>query len=296
MNLVSLRTFLAIIESGSLVRASQRLNVTQSTVTVRLRGLEEAVGEQLLVRDKAGVSLTSAGRRFRRYAEGMIDLWRQARRDVSLPGEIDTQCSLACHIDLWPTLGRAFFGVLWREYPNVSISVWHGGVTDVDEWLGSGLSNAALTYQPIDREGLSPHRLPDETLVMMSDQPGTNMRSAPGYIYVDAGEEFGRRHAAAFTNMGRAKSTFGAAVWALDHLLAHGGTAYLPERLADGLVAAERLFPVSEAPRFTRAVYLITRDSEAENWPWLGDVIAWLFADGTGDLSRRPLASNQPPV
>ncbi|MEM7236781.1 MAG: LysR family transcriptional regulator, partial [Pseudomonadota bacterium] len=36
MNLASIQTFVAIVETGSLVRASQRLNVTQSTVTVRL--------------------------------------------------------------------------------------------------------------------------------------------------------------------------------------------------------------------------------------------------------------------
>ena len=33
MNIVSLQTFLAIVENGSLVRASHELNVTQSTVT-----------------------------------------------------------------------------------------------------------------------------------------------------------------------------------------------------------------------------------------------------------------------
>jgi DNA-binding transcriptional LysR family regulator len=36
MNLTSLQTFLAILETGSLVRAADKLNVTQSTVTARL--------------------------------------------------------------------------------------------------------------------------------------------------------------------------------------------------------------------------------------------------------------------
>jgi len=33
MNITALQTFLAIVDSGSLVRASQQLHVTQSTVT-----------------------------------------------------------------------------------------------------------------------------------------------------------------------------------------------------------------------------------------------------------------------
>jgi len=41
MNLNEVRTFLEVIETGSLVAASQRLNVTQSTVTARISALEE---------------------------------------------------------------------------------------------------------------------------------------------------------------------------------------------------------------------------------------------------------------
>ena len=36
MNIVNLQTFLSIVETGSLVRASEQLNVTQSTVTAPL--------------------------------------------------------------------------------------------------------------------------------------------------------------------------------------------------------------------------------------------------------------------
>ena len=36
MNLEELRTFLAVVEAGSLIAASRRLNVTQSTVTARI--------------------------------------------------------------------------------------------------------------------------------------------------------------------------------------------------------------------------------------------------------------------
>ena len=45
MNIISLQTFLAIVETGSLVRASKKMNVTQSTVTARLKTLEEELGQ-----------------------------------------------------------------------------------------------------------------------------------------------------------------------------------------------------------------------------------------------------------
>ncbi len=48
MNLVNLETFLKIVETGSLVRASEALNVTQSTVTARMKSLENELGQTLL--------------------------------------------------------------------------------------------------------------------------------------------------------------------------------------------------------------------------------------------------------
>ncbi|MBY8976956.1 LysR family transcriptional regulator [Rhodobacteraceae bacterium NNCM2] len=274
MNLTNLRTFLAIVETGSLVRASDLMNVTQSTVTTRLKTLEEEMGQSLLYRQKTGVQLTSAGIRFKRYAEAMTDLWRQARQEISLPEDVETVCRLGCHIDLWPSVGRRMFRAVHLNHPATAISVWQGNAGDLDAWINTGLSNAVLSYQPFNREGQSPHRLADEELVLVSDRAEAGMHPDPGYVYVDAGEEFGRRHAAAYAHAGRARTTFGSAVWALEHLLTLGGSAYLPRRLVGAELEAGRLHLVPGAPRFSRAVYLITRDSAAEGWPWLDEIIA----------------------
>ncbi len=62
------RTFLTVITSGSFNAASQRLHVTQSTVSTRIQRLESALGVELFIRDKAGTVLTPAGRQFQRHA------------------------------------------------------------------------------------------------------------------------------------------------------------------------------------------------------------------------------------
>ena len=74
MNFDEIQTFLAIIETGSLVAASRRLHVTQSTVTARMNTLEAELGQKLLHRIKSGAELTSAGFKFQRYAEVMTQL------------------------------------------------------------------------------------------------------------------------------------------------------------------------------------------------------------------------------
>lgn len=61
MNLDLLRSFVAIVEQGSLNRAAARLHVSQSTLTRQLQALEEAIGGRLFERSSSGVALTATG-------------------------------------------------------------------------------------------------------------------------------------------------------------------------------------------------------------------------------------------
>ncbi len=283
MNLTTLRTFLAIVESGSLVRASERLHVTQSTVTARLQGLEEDLGQVLLHRQKSGVQLTAAGARFKRYAEAMTELWRQARQETSLPAGMEALCNIGCDLDLWPGLGRRLVGEIRRAHPSTALSAWPGDQAAIDRWFDTGLIDMALAWNPSRRDGHTAVALREDRLVLVSTRPDSPLRFDPGYVYVDAGAEFGRRHAEAYADADIARVSFGCAVWALDHLLAAGGSAYLPERIAGTHLAAGALYRVAGAPAFGRRVYLVTRDAAMADTPWMPALVHRVSAAAAGD-------------
>jgi LysR family pca operon transcriptional activator len=67
-----LRTFVAIVVGGSLVKAAEALSITQPAVTKTLAELEEIVGARLLVRTSRGVRLTQPGEIFFSYAGGSL--------------------------------------------------------------------------------------------------------------------------------------------------------------------------------------------------------------------------------
>ena len=71
MKIDHIRTFLEIATCGNFKRAAGNLNVTQSTVSARVKAMEEQFGRPLFTRGHAGVELTYAGQRFRRYALGI---------------------------------------------------------------------------------------------------------------------------------------------------------------------------------------------------------------------------------
>src|SRR5260370_11786170 len=62
MNVHDLEAFVAVVETGSIVGASARLNLTQPGVTRRIQNLEERLGAALLDRQSKPLKPTPAGR------------------------------------------------------------------------------------------------------------------------------------------------------------------------------------------------------------------------------------------
>jgi DNA-binding transcriptional LysR family regulator len=78
MEFDQLRTFLAVLEHKSFVRAGQALHVGQSTVSFHIKALEKQVGAVLLERGRGSVEPTAAGRVLQPYAEHILGLCGEA--------------------------------------------------------------------------------------------------------------------------------------------------------------------------------------------------------------------------
>lgn len=278
MQLNEIQTFLAIVETGSLVRASARLNVTQSTVTARLKSLENELGQTLIVRNKSGASLTAAGEKLRRYASTISDLWRQARQETALPDALNTVCNIGCEPDLWEGVGQRFFDRIRESLPQVALSVWQGSGQELGRWQRSGLIDVAFTHLNDRGQGQITTQLGSDPLILVSTRKDGPIRFDPGYVYVELGEAFGREHAIAYADAGIARLSFGTAELAIAHILTHGGSAYLPERLAAKPIAEGLLFKLEDAPVFKRNIYVSANAAAIEPWPWFEDVTSWLEA------------------
>ncbi|MGE3873556.1 MAG: LysR family transcriptional regulator [Parvibaculaceae bacterium] len=264
MNLDELRTFLEVIETGSLVSAARRLNVTPSTVTARINGLEEEIGQKLLHRSKSGAELTSPGFKFRRYAEVMVQLWGQARYEVSLPKGFEGVCNVGLEFDLWRGLGQRFLGHVREHCPAIAVAVWPGEQRMIDRWLSIGLVDIAFCYAPQAAEEFASRALFDDDLVMVSREKAARPVLDANYVYVDHGDEFRRQHAAVFPGDLASALTIASSDWALDYLLRMGGTGYLPARH----VEEGRLFKVEHAPVFSRRVYVVEKAQTVRGWDW----------------------------
>ncbi len=73
--LVDIRTFISVVESGSISKAARHLRIAKSVVSQRLARLEAALGTELLSRSNRGVKLTERGVSYlEKVSEGLLVL------------------------------------------------------------------------------------------------------------------------------------------------------------------------------------------------------------------------------
>ncbi|MEZ5810596.1 MAG: LysR family transcriptional regulator [Rhizobiaceae bacterium] len=288
MNIEHVRTFLAIAETGSFVAAAERLHVTQSTVSARIRALEQQLGSTLFIRNKTGATPTAAGTRFLGPAGQMVRAYEHARQDIGLPKRIRSRLTIAARIGLWDGLLLAWFPRLRQSHPDIVFRAEIGFEPEIMQGLIEGRVDIACLYTPQHRPGLELIGLFVDHLVMVSGAPGLSATDE-SYIHVDWAPEFQAQFAAMFPEMPSPALSVNIGWLGLQSLLLSGGTGYFPYRLVEAGLAAGKLHLVPGAPRFELPAWgLVRRDRDRSLVdPMIDSLIAESAAvDANPPLSR----------
>lgn len=81
------RSFLAVLQEGSLSGAARAVGLTQLTMTRHIEALERALGLQLFTRSQQGLAATEAALELRPYAESMAATTAAMMRVASGQGQ-----------------------------------------------------------------------------------------------------------------------------------------------------------------------------------------------------------------
>jgi DNA-binding transcriptional LysR family regulator len=162
MDIELARTFLAIVSAGSFVRAAERLNVSQTAVSARIRSLEEQLRRPLFVRNKAGASLTPAGESFLRHAPALVQLWERARHEVAVPSGRRAVLAIGAELSLWDPILLRWLLWMGRTAPDVALRAQVGRSEDLMDQVAEGILDLAVLYAPRYRAGLAVELLVEE--------------------------------------------------------------------------------------------------------------------------------------
>ena len=147
IDIVSIAQGLLVAECLSFRRAAKVLGVRQSTVSRRVRSLEDRLGVSLFERYHGGVRVTAAGTRFLERARHALLHLDHAVKSAAAAGRGENG---VLRIGIFSSMGAGFLRELIREYsarhPDVVIQISEGAtlhICDGDELPGHGDSPRA---------------------------------------------------------------------------------------------------------------------------------------------------------
>ena len=169
MNLQRLEYFVAVVDAGSVSRASVLLDVSQPALSRQISLLEDEVGHRLLTRHGRGVAPTETGQALLVHARGLFDGVARARADMR-ERHLSPRGRLT--IGLPPRVAHTITTDLVQsfrhQFPDAAISVAEGLSASLRDWLISGRVDLAVLFDPPHSPQLMVETLLREELVLIS--------------------------------------------------------------------------------------------------------------------------------
>lgn len=85
MNLEHVKSYLAVVRTGSYHKAAKQLGLAQPTVSQHIRKLEKSLGATLIIRDRNGCVMAPRTEAFAREAETLVRIAEKARNALRCP-------------------------------------------------------------------------------------------------------------------------------------------------------------------------------------------------------------------
>ncbi|WP_428407032.1 LysR family transcriptional regulator [Hyphococcus sp.] len=255
MDITSAKTFLAVIEGGSFVAAARRVHVTQSTVSARIKALEDELGKILFIRTKAACDLTPAGHQFHRYALSLVRIWEEAKHQVAVPEGFEDTLIVGGQYSLWNRLLLWWVPAFRAAAPKVALRCEIGTPPRLMREMAEGVMDLAVIHQPEHRPGMVVRELLEDRLILVTTDASIPFQD--NYIFADWGEGFRTMHAAAHPDLMTPAITLDLGALGINILLNMRGAAYFPERIVQPHLEKGMLSLVKGAPDFPYPAYVV---------------------------------------
>lgn len=257
MQIELVETFLDLVETRSFHATAERLGVTQSTVSARIQSLEQALGQRLFNRSRAGTQLSFSGQRFEAHARLLRHEWNEARARIALPDRegglirVGIQNDLAAgHVGEWMRGWR-------RQMPEAAFYVQSDYSAQMCADILTGLQDFAVMYSPTPHPDLHFESVGDVAYRMVSTTTDRLEEVAPAqFIFAHFSAAFEQMHRELTPDLARAPVSVGQSATVVSLLTEMGGTGYVLDRTATGLVTTGNFRLVEDAPVIRQPVYV----------------------------------------
>jgi DNA-binding transcriptional LysR family regulator len=181
-----LRLFRHVVEAGSITHGAERANLALAAASTRIRKMEQDFGTELLVRGRAGVTPTQAGRTLLQHARGILAQTEKLQEDLSpyargLAGSVRVLSNTNALTEFLPETLSSFL----MAYPDISVDLEERLSDEIVGLIAEGTGDIGIVAGTVDYGGLHtfPFRSDRFVLVVARNHPLAS-RSSVGFAEV----------------------------------------------------------------------------------------------------------------
>lgn len=161
--------FVAIVEAGSLTKASELLYVSQPSLSQYLKRLEANLGVELFDRSTSPLRLTYTGERYYQYVQQLMRLDENVRREFQ-DIKSETSGRLRLGVALWRggCLLPDIFPAFHKQYPDIHLELVEGNSKQLESALMNEKIDLAVMNLPktLNYEQLTCEILREERILL----------------------------------------------------------------------------------------------------------------------------------
>ena len=291
LNYHHLRYFWAVAHDGNLTRTAQRLNLSQSALSVQIKALEDRLGHDLFERRGRQLHLTEAGRIALDHADAIFSTGQELV--ATLVGE--GRPLRALRVGALSTLSRNFQIGFLRPIltrTDVEVILRSGSPTELLEGLGTLNLDLVLMNREPPSDSLAPyvvHRVAEQAIGLVGTperldptRPLADLLRNEPMILPTQDSSVRAAFDALASRLGlRPRIVAEVDDMAMMRLLAREdiGLALVPPIVVQDELASGRLVEAQEHPQITETFFAVTLDRRFPN-PLVADVLAAAQAAG----------------
>ena len=154
MDIRALRYFVELVREKRFTRASEKLFVTQPTISKMIRNMEEELGQPLLNREGHSFTLTDSGQVL--FAHGQLILAQMQQLEAEL-ADLQSLQHGRLALGIPPMVGHVYADLIraYRSrYPKVELSIVEYGGRRIEQAVLEGELDLAITMLPTREEGV----------------------------------------------------------------------------------------------------------------------------------------------
>ena len=170
MEIDQLKAFLTLARTKNFSKAAETLHLVQSSVSTRIRSLENTLGRPLFLRDNRHVELTAAGISLIPYAERILTLVEEGKEEIGSRTAFEDKISIGATDSLWRHLIKPVLLDFATLYPKYGLFTKTSHSWEVVQFLLDDVIQIGFVYHPPRLPGVKVLTFYDDEVLLVASR------------------------------------------------------------------------------------------------------------------------------